>query len=261
MLLLIFNCFGILDICGFNGNTTIELCARWQELGAFYPFSRNHNTINASPQDPPSLGETVITAARNSLLLRYQLHNLLYTLFYKASAFGTPVVNSLMMVFPSDKTARSIETQFLWGDSLMVLPVLDQGATSVNAYFPAGIWYDFPSNAQIASTSSGVWQQLDAPLEVIRLAVRGGSVLALQDAEVTIPETRQNPLRLVAFLDQSRSASGSLYWDDGETPDVVKNLKYNLISFAVNNVISFFQNLVLDAQINLVFFLTERFYC
>lgn len=116
---------------GFNGNTTEELCARWHQLGAFYTFARNHNTDDAHDQDPAALGATVVTAARNALLIRYAHLPYLYTEFYRVHRHGGAVLKPLFFEFPAESEAYKVDTQFLWGSSLLVAPALDPNRTTV----------------------------------------------------------------------------------------------------------------------------------
>ena len=45
--------------------------------------------------------------------------------------------------FPKDKKTWTIERQFMWGDGLLISPVLTAGDDTVNAYLPQyERWYD-----------------------------------------------------------------------------------------------------------------------
>ena len=145
-----FNQFGIpmvgADICGFIGETEPELCARWHQLGAFYPFSRNHNTLGTRDQDPGALGGEVVAAARAALQVRYWLLPHLYTLLYLAAVEGGTVARPVWHEFPRDAAARTLDTQFLWGRGLLVSPVLEQAATNRSLYLPpAARWFSVGS--------------------------------------------------------------------------------------------------------------------
>lgn len=225
------------DICGFLGNSNAELCARWQSVGAFYPFSRNHNDIASIDQDPPALGPLVVNATRFSLNIRYSLLPLLYTELWKSSVDGRPVVKALSMLFPADLKTYDIEDQFFWGDSIMIVPILDQGQTQTNAYLPAGTWWDFVSQTLVSdSANEGSYLKMNIPLDRIGVLLRGGQIVFTQKPALTTRATRKTSFDLVAALDEHGQAEGSLYFDDGQDYKIARNKNYNYVEFHVHKV-------------------------
>ncbi|XP_065906865.1 uncharacterized protein [Dysidea avara] len=208
------------DICGFSGDTTEELCSRWMELGAFYPFSRNHNIKGTKPQEPYEWS-SVAAISRKMLGLRYSILPYYYTLFYKASRPVTTIPSAtvtrpLFFEFPTDRNTHSIDRQFMVGSGLLVSPVLEQGSTSVEAYFPAGKWYDVFTD-QVVTTSGGTSLTLHTPIDHIQVHVRGGSIIPGKGTGLTTYDSRNTDSTLVVALDSTGKASGDLYIDDGET--------------------------------------------
>lgn len=229
-----FNMFGVsqvgADICGFRGNTTEELCTRWMQLGAFYPFMRNHNSINQMDQDPAVFGTEAQDAIRSVLQMRYRLLPFLYTLFYKSHVDGRPIVRPLSFQYPDIPAAQSIDTQFMWWDALLISPVLQEGKTSISAFFPKDDWYDFYTGAHIAGDNQ--WWDLEAPFDKINVHIKSGSIFATQEVANTTTASRKLPFHLLMALSWLPGlCNGELFWDDGESLDSIVKEQFNLISF------------------------------
>ncbi|KAL8616022.1 hypothetical protein ACOMHN_014984 [Nucella lapillus] len=234
-----FSLFGIpyigADICGFFGNTTEELCLRWMQLGAFYPFSRNHNGIGNMEQHPGAFGEPLATASREILETRYWLLPYLYTLFHQAHTQGSTVVRPLHHEFPTDKKALGIDRQFLWGPALLISPILEQGQTKLSYYLPNGQWYHFYTGEMTEGpTEKSVGVTLTSKPE---LHLRGGHVIVMQAPAINTHLSRQNPFEVRVLLDrpdtEGCTATGSFFWDDGASVDTYENGAYFLATYQV----------------------------
>ncbi|XP_042637224.1 sucrase-isomaltase, intestinal-like [Orycteropus afer afer] len=222
------------DICGFNEDTNYELCLRWMQLGAFYPFSRNHNSIGSKEQDPGVFGEEFATISRSVLLIRYTLLPYLYTLFYHSHISG--IFYPKKPRFTSDPQTHGIDKAFLWGSSLMITPVLEKGAKSVTVYFPEAFWYNFYTGEQVPPSWQKMFVEIPAPLDIIPLFIRGGNILPIQAPARTTEQSRLNPFGLIISLDEQEEACGSLFWDDGDSIDSIEKENYFYAEYKFSNV-------------------------
>uniref|UniRef100_A0A8C5ZBI9 Sucrase-isomaltase, intestinal n=1 Tax=Marmota marmota marmota TaxID=9994 RepID=A0A8C5ZBI9_MARMA len=218
-----FSLFGIsytgADICGFSGDAEYEMCIRWMQLGAFYPFSRNHNTKGTRRQDPVAWNSTFENFSRKALQLRYTLLPYLYTLMHKAHTEGRTVIRPLFHEFTDDKTTWDIDRQFMLGPAILISPVLETCIRLISSSVP------------ISCLSTGELVILKAPLDHINLHVRGGYILPWQEPAINTYYSRQCFMGLTVALDDDGKAEGQLFWDDGQSIDTYENGNYFLANF------------------------------
>lgn len=234
-----FSLFGIpmfgVDTCGFNGNSDEELCNRWMQLSAFFPFYRNHNVLSANPQEPYRWA-SVIEATKTAMSIRYAILPYIYTLFHLAHTTGSTVMRALAWEFPHDPSLAAVDTQFLLGPSIMVIPVLAPEANSVDGVFPGvargQVWYDWYTQEAVPNQQPGANTTIPAPLGHIPVYVRGGSILPMQEPAMTTRDARNTPWALLTALSANGTAEGQLYMDDGESLHPSATLEVDFVAEA-----------------------------
>ena len=204
-----------MDGGGFNGHPSDENYARWIEFGAFTPIFRVHGTFNEKRQ-PWVYGPVAEAAATAAIRLRYSLIPYIYAYQHTDYARGVGLVRPLAFGWPDDPKVRNDVDAWMFGQWLLVSPVVEQGQAAKRIYLPAGTWTDWFSGKTYAGG-----QTIDIPVDAktwrdIPLFIRDGAIIPTQPV---MDYVGQHPVTTVTVqvFPSERTTHFDYYDDDGET--------------------------------------------
>lgn len=217
------------DIGGFAVDpahpTDPELYVRWLQMGAFTPTLRTHAQLKPEPYHYP--GQQDITL--KYIKMRYEWLPYNYTLAYENATQGLPLARPIDFRTKGKASHSSITDEYLWGDNVLVAPVMKKGARSRRVTFPQGEWIDFenPSRRYRGGSSATV----PAPLATLPLYVRAGSFIPLYTRPIE-NTTQYDPAYLtVRYYPTKEWSSYTLFDDDRLSTTTLEHGAYQLTTF------------------------------
>ena len=161
------------DIGGFEGTPDPAVFKRWAAFGLLSSHSRLHGSD--SYRVPWAFDDEAVEITRDFTKLKMSLMPYLARLGEEAHTQGTPVMRPMMLEFPADKAAATVDTQYMLGDALLVAPVFDAGG-QVSFYVPEGTW----THLLDGQTFTGPrWFEGQYGFDSLPLLVRPGTVLPI----------------------------------------------------------------------------------
>lgn len=186
------------------------LYARWMQFGVFSSHVRAHGK---GGREPWTYGPVAADVARRYLKLRYRLLPYIYSESVRGARLGLPLVRPLVLDFQDDPNTLRLDTQYLFGESLLVAPVFAETQRR-RVYLPCGEWVDYWTKAVL---TGGRWIEVDAPLDVLPLWVRAGAILPLGPEMNFVDERPLDPLTLELYYPQS---AGTYEIHDEDRPGI-----------------------------------------
>ncbi len=191
------------------------LYERWLQFSCFSPILRTHHAGGESV--PYRYNGITFDGIAHYIRLRYRLIPYIYSLYYENHLNGTPIMRPLFWHYPSDDRAYEINDEYLFGENMLIAPVLEGQKNFRKVYLPQGRWYDFDYDYLY---EGGKEYEVYAPQNRIPVFVKAGAVIPMSP-EVT--NTRQIDFkRLEALIYPNGRSEGCIYADDGITDNYLK---------------------------------------
>lgn len=218
------------DIGGFAVDpkhpTDSELYVRWLEMGTFTPMLRTHAQLKPEPYHYPEVEDI----SKRFIKMRYEWLPYNYTLAFENALKGLPLARPLNFNGKNtDKKYTSLSDEYLWGNDVLVAPVMKKGARSRSVLFPDGEWIDW--NNPALKYKGGTKATVRAPLGTLPLFVRAGAFIPQCTKEIE-NTTQYDPSQLtVRYFPSGAESSYTLYDDDRTSRMSLSDGAYRLINF------------------------------
>ncbi|MBJ2124072.1 glycoside hydrolase family 31 protein [Flavobacterium sp. IB48] len=214
------------DIGGFAEQPTGELYARWIQLGVFHPFCRTHSSGDHGNQEPWAFDEEVINITRKFVSLRYQLLPYLYTMFWQYIEEGVPMLKPLVYYDQDDTQTHYRNDEFIFGNQILVCPILEPNAVGRRMYIPRGEWYNYWTN-ELFIGGREIW--IDTKFDEIPVFVKAGAIIPKYPVQQYVGELEFDELTLDVYYKNGKEQS-AVYEDAQDGYDYKKG-RYSYLSF------------------------------
>lgn len=195
---------------GITEQVDEELYIRWVQFSTFNPimevFSQPENITGNLAFNYSERANTVFKQFSH---LRMELFPYIYSYALVTRVEGNN------MIRPIDSYLH----QFYFGEELLVAPVYEKGAKTMEVYFPEGNWINFWTNKEISGNKK---QVVDTPIEQIPLFVKKGSVIPMRPYASSIEAGTKDKIILHIF--PGEDGKFKLLEDDGISNDYLRGI-------------------------------------
>ena len=161
----------------------------------------------------------------------------IYSMAGKVYCQDYTMMRSLLFDFPEDSHAKNIETEYMFGESLLVCPVTEpmyfekgsrelQRSKGWECYLPMGTdWYDFYTGEKY---SGGGTVLVETALDRIPLFVRAGAILIMEKELMYAGQQTAEPLEIRIYPGYDGTYA---YYEDAGHGYGYENGDYQIVEF------------------------------
>lgn len=208
-----------------------DLWLRWCQFGMFSPVALLFGMDHPRYHEPWTYGNDAQRIFTQYDEMRYELLPYNYSNAWRMYNTSRPIMTPLLYDWFEDELTYNISDQYMFGESMMICPVVNKGALSRPVYFPGGRWVDLWTGERIEGRQ---YKSFLTPIEIMPIFIKEGAIIPKQPAMQWIGEKPVEEITFTVF--PSSSSSFDLYEDDGISDD------YKTGKFSVTHIESLLQD-------------------